>query len=69
VRDFTLQVRDDLSGLLLVVLGLFDELPGLIDLLSEDSDGLRVLLGQLDGCLDSCSVLENGLVQILASIK
>lgn len=67
MRNFTLQVRDDLSGLLLVVLGLFDEFPGLINLLSEDSDSLRILLSKLDCCLDSCSILENGLVQILAS--
>jgi hypothetical protein len=40
VRDLTLQVGDDLSGLLLVVLGLLNKLPRLVNFLSQDADRL-----------------------------
>jgi hypothetical protein len=53
VADLVLEVGDDLSGFLLVVLCLLDEFPGLLNLLAEDGNGLRVLLSQLDGGLDS----------------
>jgi hypothetical protein len=67
VRDLIFEVTDDLSSLLFIVLGLFHELPGLIDLLTKNSNSLRVLLGQLDGSLNSCCVLKNGLIEIFAS--
>jgi len=53
VADLVFQIGDNLSGLFLVVLGLLDKFPGLLYFLAEDSNGLRVLLGQLDGGLDS----------------
>lgn len=69
MRDLVLEVGDDLAGLFLVVLGLLYQLPGLVDLLPQDRNGLRVLLGQLDGCLDSSGVLHDGLIQVLAPGK
>jgi len=68
VADLVFEVGDDLSGFLLVVLCLLDEFPGLLNLLAEDGNGLRVLLSQLDGGLDSRGILQNGLVQVLAPV-
>jgi hypothetical protein len=68
VADLVFEIGDNLSGLLLIVLGLLNEFPGLLYFLAEDGNGLRVLLGQLDGRLDSRGILQNGLVQVLAPV-
>jgi len=39
VSNFLLKIGDDLTGVLLLLLGLLDEFPGLINLTLENSDG------------------------------
>ena len=69
LADLILEALDDLPGLLLSALGLLDELPALLNLSPEDSDGVRVLLSELDGSLDPCCILQDSVVKLLASRK
>lgn len=64
--DLFFQSLDDLPGLVFLVFGGLHQLPALVNFLSEHSDGLRVLLGELDCSFDSGGVLENGVVEVLA---
>lgn len=66
--DLVLKTLNDSSGLLLFVLGGLNELPCLLNLLSESSDGLRVLLSELDSTFDSCGILEDSVIKFLTSV-
>ena len=65
--DLVSEVGNELSARLLSGLGSLDKLPALLDLLSEHCNGGGVVLSQLDGSLDSHCVLEDGIVEVLAS--
>lgn len=67
--DFILESLDDLSGFFLFLLGSFNEFPAFLNLSSEDSNGVGILLGEFDSSLNSSSVLENVLVELLASLN
>lgn len=69
VRDLVLQVSDYLSRFLLVVLCLVNQFPGFFHLFLKDANVLGVLSGQFDRGLYSRGVLEDGFVELLASIK
>jgi hypothetical protein len=60
--NLVLEALNDLPGLLFLVLGGLNKLPALLDLSSQDSDGVGILLGQLNGSLDSCSILQNCII-------
>jgi len=65
--DLILESLNDLSGFLFFILGSLDKLPALLDFSSEDSDSVGIFLSQLNGSLDSRSVLENSVVQFFTS--
>lgn len=58
---------DDLSCLLLLGLGSLNELPAFVNFSSEHTDGVRIFLSQLDSSLDSGSIRQDRVVQVLAS--
>jgi len=66
LADLILEALDDLARLLLLGLGLLNELPALLNLTSENCNGVRVFLGKLNSPLDSSCVLEDGVVKFLA---
>lgn len=59
------QLADDLAGLFFLFLGGLDQFPSLVDLFLEQANGRTVLLGQLDGGLDTRGVLDDDLVEVL----
>jgi hypothetical protein len=63
------QVLDDLPGFFFLFFGLLDQFPSFFNFFPENINCLRVFLGELDGCLDFSSILENGVIQILAPKK
>ena len=67
--DFILELLDDLPGLLFLVLGCLNELPTLLNFSSENSNGVAVLLGQLDSALNLGSVCNNCIVELLAPVS
>lgn len=66
--DFVLEPLDDFPSLLLLVLGGLNKLPALLNFPSEDCNGVRIFLCKLNGSLDSCRILQNCVIQFLASI-
>ena len=60
--DFVSEILDNLPGLFFLFLSLLHEFPSLVNLLPQYGYSLRVLLGKFDGCLDSCSILQDGIV-------
>lgn len=67
--DFLLQIGDDLTRVLFLLLGLLDQLPGLVHLTLQNGDGGGVLLRELDGSLHSHGVVGDGLVHVLATLE
>lgn len=67
--DFFFESRDDSTRLFFFVLGGFDQFPALFDFSSQNCNGVGVLLCQLDSTFNSCSVLENCIIQFLASFN
>ncbi len=63
------QVLDDLPSFFFLFFGLLHQFPSFLYFFPENIDSLRVFLGKLNGCLDFSSILENGVIQILASKK
>ena len=63
--DLSSQLADDLAGLFFLFLGGLDQFPSLVDLFLEQANGRTVLLGQLDGGLDTRGVLDDDLVEVL----
>ena len=60
--NLVLKALNNLSSLLLLVLGSLNKLPALLDFPSENSDGVGIFLGKLDGSLDSCRILQNSII-------
>lgn len=69
LSDLILQTLDDLSSLLFFFLGGFNKLPALLNLTSQDSDCVGIFLSQLDGTFDSCSVLQDRVIELLTSLN
>lgn len=67
LRNFILELMDDLACLLFLRLGSLNEFPALVDFSSEHSDGVGVFLSELDGTLDSCGIRQDRVIKVLAS--
>jgi len=66
LSNLILEPLDDLSSLFFFGLGLFDELPALLNLSPKHSDCVAVLLCKLNSSLDSCRILQDCVVEFLA---
>ena len=69
VSDLLLQISNDLPRVFFLLLGLFDQFPGLVNLTFEHRDGTGVFLGQLDGGLHTHRIVRDRLVHVLAALE
>ena len=69
LSNLIFQTLDDLSSLLFFFLGSLNKLPALFNLTSQNSDRVRIFLSELDSTFDSCSILQNSVVELLTSFN
>ena len=69
LSNLILQTLDDLPSLFFLFLGGLNKFPALFNLTSQNSDSVRIFLSELDGTFDSCSILQDRVIELLTSFN